>query len=110
MATADQPTSHAKLNGTGHHAAPKAILNELGEKIFLDRYALKDMTKRSLAVGDTVIVCVDQKTRQREIGSVRALNKGRATVELRDGTITEQGIEDIDKPLETEPGQMMDRV
>jgi ribonucleoside-diphosphate reductase alpha chain len=110
MATADQQASAAKLNGNGHVAAPKAMLNDLGEKIFLDRYALKDMTKRSLAVGDTVIVCVDQKTRQREIGTVRVLANGRASVELRDGTVTEQGIEDVDKPLETEPGQMMDRV
>ncbi len=95
------------LNG---NAPPKAVLNELGEKIFLDRYALKDMTKQSLAVGDTVIVCVNQKTRQREIGTVRGSSNGRVTIELRDGTITEQGIEDVDKPLETKPEQMMDRV
>lgn len=87
-----------------------AHLNELGEKIFLDRYALKDMTKQSLAVGDTVIVCVNQKTRQREIGTVLSIAKSRVTIELRDGTITEQGIEDVDKPLETRPEQMMERV
>ena len=110
MATADQLSSAAKRNGNGLGAQPKATLNELGEKIFLDRYALKDMTKQSLAVGDTVIVCVNQKTRQREIGVVRELGKGRVTVELRDGTVTEQGMEDVDKPLETEPAQMMDRV
>jgi ribonucleoside-diphosphate reductase alpha chain len=102
MATADQRNGHA-----GTH---KALLNELGEKIFLDRYALKDMTKKSLAVGDTVIVCVNQKTRQREIGTVLKLDQQRVTIELRDGTITEQGIEDVDKPLETQPEQMMDRV
>jgi ribonucleoside-diphosphate reductase alpha chain len=110
MTVADQRRSTANHNGNGHVAPPKAVLNELGEKIFLDRYALKDMTKRSLAVGDTVIVCVNQKTRQREIGTVLSLNKGQVKVELRDGTVTEQGIEAVDKPLETEPGQMMDRV
>ena len=110
MATVDRSRSAAKRNGNGHVAQPKAVLNELGEKIFLDRYALKDMTKQSLAVGDTVIVCVDQKTRQREIGNVRGLNKGRVTIELRDGTVTEQGIEDVDKPLDTEAGQLMDRI
>ena len=61
-------------------------LNELGEKIFLDRYALKDGSKKSLAVGDTVVVCTDVKTGQREIGSVTALNEGVVTVQLRDGT------------------------
>ncbi|HEY0604449.1 MAG TPA: adenosylcobalamin-dependent ribonucleoside-diphosphate reductase [Herpetosiphonaceae bacterium] len=111
MATAEQRrASAAKRNGNGQATPPKAVLNELGEKIFLDRYALKDMTKKSLAVGDTVIVCVNQKTRQREIGTVRGLNNGRVSIELRDGTLTEQGIEDVDKPLETKPEQMMERV
>lgn len=106
MATSEQREA-AQRNG---HPHGHTKLNELGEKIFLDRYALKDMTKRSLAAGDTVIVCVNQITRQREIGRVLGLNKGRVTVELRDGSVTEQGIEDVDKPLETDPGQMMDRV
>ncbi|HEY0739232.1 MAG TPA: LAGLIDADG family homing endonuclease [Herpetosiphonaceae bacterium] len=111
MATAEQRrASAAKRNGNGQATPPKAVLNELGEKIFLDRYALKDMTKKSLAVGDTVIVCVNQKTRQREIGTVRGLSNGRVSIELRDGTLTEQGIEDVDKPLETKPEQMMERV
>jgi ribonucleoside-diphosphate reductase alpha chain len=101
MALADQRRSAAKRNGTHPDTTPKASLNELGEKIFLDRYALKDMTKRSLAAGDTVIVCVNQKTRQREIGTVLHLGDGRVTIELRDGTVTEQAFEDVDKPLET---------
>jgi ribonucleoside-diphosphate reductase alpha chain len=88
----------------------KPLLNELGEKIFLDRYALKDMTKKSLSVGDLVIVCVNQKTRQREIGNVRSIQGDRVEIELRDGTLTEQGMEDVDKPLETRPEQMMARV
>jgi ribonucleoside-diphosphate reductase alpha chain len=91
-------------------APSRPLLNELGEKIFLDRYALKDMTKKSLAPGDTVIVCVNQKTRQREIGTVRTLKGDRVFIELRDGTSTEQGLEDVDKPLETSPDAMMDRV
>ncbi|HEX6291349.1 MAG TPA: LAGLIDADG family homing endonuclease, partial [Herpetosiphonaceae bacterium] len=111
MATTEQRRSTAtKRNGNGQATPPRAVLNELGEKIFLDRYALKDMTKKSLAVGDTVIVCVNQKTRQREIGTVRSLSNGRVSIELRDGTLTEQGIEDVDKPLETRPEQMMERV
>src|SRR5205823_8526962 len=34
-------------------------LSEPGEKIFLDRYALKDVAKETLSEGDTVVVCVD---------------------------------------------------
>ena len=39
-------------------------LHDLGYKIFLDRYALKDMTRETLAVGDTVVALVDPDTRQ----------------------------------------------
>ena len=53
-------------------------LSELGEKIFLDRYALKDASKKTLAVGDTVVVCTDVKTGQREIG---------AATEIQDGSV-----------------------
>lgn len=85
-------------------------INELGQKIFLDRYAMKDMLKRTLGVGDLVIVCTDVKTGQREIGQVRTLDSGRVTVELRDGLIIECLSEHVAKPIETEPEQMMERV
>lgn len=85
-------------------------LNELGQKIFLDRYAMKDMLKRTLAVGDLVIVCVDDKTGQREIGLVRSMDETRVSVELKDGTIVDRLTEHISKPIETDPGQMMERV
>lgn len=91
-------------------------LSELGQKIFLDRYAMKDMSKRTLSTGDMVIVCVDAKTGQREIGVVSAMDEaapgggGRVTVELRDGTRIECLSEHVSKPVETEPEQMMERV
>ena len=85
-------------------------LNELGQKIFLDRYALKDMMKRTLSAGDTVIVCVDAKTGQREIGSVKNINASRVTVELRDGSEIDCLSEHVSKPIETNPEQMMERV
>jgi ribonucleoside-diphosphate reductase alpha chain len=85
-------------------------LNELGEKIFLDRYALKDVTRKTLAVGDTVVVLVDPKTNQREIGVVTEMNAPNLTVELRDGTRMTAPLEHVDKPIETDPSQMMDRV
>ncbi|HWC77262.1 MAG TPA: adenosylcobalamin-dependent ribonucleoside-diphosphate reductase, partial [Blastocatellia bacterium] len=91
-------------------AADNNELNELGQKIFLDRYAMKDMHKRTLTAGDMVIVCVDEQSGQREIGLARKIDGGRVTVELRDGTIVERLTEHIAKPIETDPEQMMERV
>ena len=87
-----------------------STLHELGYKIFLDRYAQKDMTRSSLSVGDTVIVVVNAKTGQREIGTVNALDLPRVSVTLLDGEVVVRDLEHVDKPIETEPGQMMDRV
>lgn len=85
-------------------------LNEVGEKIFYDRYAFKDGKKETLAVGDIVVVCVDLKTGKREIGTIDALEGGQVTVKLRDGSLEQRSIEHVDKPLETKPEQMMDRI
>jgi ribonucleotide reductase alpha subunit len=90
--------------------AAKNALHPLGYKIFLDRYAQKDMTRSTLAVGDTVIVVVDSKTGQREIGTIKAIKLPTITIELTDGEVVTRDIEHVDKPLETDPGQMMDRV
>ncbi len=85
-------------------------LHQLGYKIFLDRYALKDMKRETLALGDTVIVVVDPQTGQREIGTVKALNLPEVEIELLHGDTVTRDIEHVDKPLETTPEQMMDRV
>lgn len=85
-------------------------LHELGYKIFLDRYAQKDMTRSTLKTGDTVIVVVNPATGQREIGTVTAIALPTVTVELLDGEVVTRDIEHVDKPLETRPEQMMDRV
>ncbi len=55
-------------------------LSELGEKIFLDRYAVKDMKRETLAIGDTVVVLVNPKTGQREIGVVETLDLAKREV------------------------------
>ncbi|MBL8146046.1 MAG: hypothetical protein JNL34_06655 [Anaerolineae bacterium] len=89
---------------------PHNRLHELGYKIFLDRYALKDVTRSTLAVGDTVIVVVNPETGQREIGRITALDLPTVTIELLDGDVVERDIEHVDKPIETDPGQMMERV
>ena len=85
-------------------------LHDLGYKIFLDRYAQKDMTRGSLSVGDTVIVVINAKTGQREIGTVVDIDLPQVTVRLLDGETVVRDLEHVDKPIETEPGQMMDRV
>ena len=88
----------------------KNFLNPLGRKIFLDRYALKDGKKESLAKGDTVIVVVNKETGQREIGTVESLQGDSVTVKLEDGSIMDKTIESIDKPVETDPSMMIERV
>lgn len=85
-------------------------LHELGYKIFLDRYAQKDMNRSTLAVGDLVIVVVNAQSGQREIGKVKALDLPTVTIELLDGEVVTRDLEHVDKPLETDPAQMMDRV
>src|SRR3990167_2276532 len=67
-------------------------LAELGEKIFLDRYAIKDAKK--------------------EIGVVEKLDMDshEVVVKLRDGTLETRAIEHVDKPLETVPEQMFERI
>ena len=82
----------------------------LGEKILLDRYALKDSTKRSLAVGDLVVACVDTKSGQREVGTVHGIGDDVVQVELRGGDRVEIPLAHVDKPIETDAGQVRARV
>lgn len=87
-------------------------LSELGEKIFLDRYAVKDVKRETLAVGDTVVVLVNPKTGQREIGIIEEINREtrEVSVRMRDGQIEYRTIEHLDKPLELVPEQMFERI
>lgn len=88
-------------------------LASLGYKIFLDRYAVKDTTKETLTVGDLVLVNTNLETGQKEVGNVIAINAAakQATIQLTDGSGTvERAYEHVDKPIETKPSQMLDRV
>ena len=86
-------------------------LSDLGEKIFLDRYALKDQQRKDMRKGDKIIVCIDPKTGQREVGYVQEILSGDSVrIQLKDGAVIEQKKEHIDKPVETEPEQMIRRV
>lgn len=86
-------------------------LHQLGYKIFLDRYAQKDMARQTLTVGDLVIVVVDSKTGQREIGEITALNLPKVTIKLTASEeIVTRDIENVDKPIEIRPEELMERV
>src|SRR5262245_60796635 len=93
--------SNHHTNGVAPAKKPANLLTPLGEKIFLDRYALKDAKKSSVTVGDTVIVAVNLETGQREIGTVTEMKAGQLTIRLRDGETVQRALENIDKPLET---------
>ncbi len=101
------PTQPVNLQNRGKNA-----LSELGEKIFFDRYAMKDMKRETLAVGDTVVVLVNGKTGQREIGTVESINREykEVSVKLRDGSTEVRAIDHVDKPLEVVPEQMFQRM
>ena len=90
--------------------ATKNALHDLGYKIFLDRYAQKDMTRSTLEIGDTVIVVVNPQTGQREVGEITALELPKVEIKLLDGETVSRDIEHVDKPIETQPEQMMERV
>ena len=87
-------------------------LTTLGRKIFLDRYAVKDVKKESLKEGDLVVAVSNPLTGQREIGNVRYIDKASDTVKvlLEDGREIVTTKEGVDKPLETTPEQMFARV
>ena len=102
-------------NGATERSAPGQPddanrLRPLGEKVFLDRYALKEPDKSAITVGDLVVVCVDVATGQRELGTVQAVYGDEIVVQLRDGESVQRSLEHVDKPVETRPEQMMDRV
>ncbi len=90
--------------------AQKNGLSDLGRKIFLDRYALKDGKKSSLKKGDTVVVVSNPQTGQREIGTVLELSGDHVSVTLDSGDQVERPLEQVDKPLETDPAMMIERV
>ncbi len=110
---AEQPNGHHdQIRQVTPRVAPgdANYLTDLGEKIFLDRYALKDMTKAKLTVGDMVVVCVNTETGQRETGTVAELSGNDVVVVLRDGERISRAMEHVDRPLETHPDQLQARV
>lgn len=89
-----------------------AKLTGLSEKIFLDRYALKDLNTDHIQAGDTVIVLTkdDSKFPQKEVGEVLRRDGDMIEVIFRNGNTITTSVSKATKSLETTPEQLWDRL
>lgn len=90
------------------------MLTGLQEKIFLDRYTIKDNNGRNAKVGDTVMVLVDEGTQahnqDKSAGEVVELRENGAVIKLRNGEVKEFPYTSFSICLETQPEQMWNRL
>jgi len=87
-------------------------LEGLSEKIFLDRYAMKDADTKNTKVGDVVLVLTkdDPKFPAKEVGDVIAREGRTVKIKLRSGDIVESDIEKLTLTKEKTPEQLWDRL
>jgi ribonucleoside-diphosphate reductase alpha chain len=87
-------------------------LEGLSEKIFLDRYALKDADTSNTKVGDTVLVLTkdDPKFPAKEVGEVISRQGNDVKVKLRSGEIIDSTIDKLTLTIEKTPEQLWDRL
>ncbi|TMV47857.1 adenosylcobalamin-dependent ribonucleoside-diphosphate reductase [Paenibacillus mesophilus] len=87
-------------------------LEGLSEKIFLDRYAMKDPDTENTVVGDMVLVLTkdDPKFPSKEVGEVVARTGRQVTIRLRSGELFETSIEKLTLTKEKTPEQLWDRL
>lgn len=90
----------------------KKRLEGLSEKIFLDRYAMKDADTNNTKVGDTVLVLTkdDPKFPSKDVGEVVARQGRSVTIKLRNGELFESTIEKLTLNVEHTPEQLWDRL
>ncbi|MEK8130498.1 adenosylcobalamin-dependent ribonucleoside-diphosphate reductase [Paenibacillus filicis] len=90
----------------------QAKLEGLSEKIFLDRYAMKDADTNRTQVGDTVLVLTkdDPKFPAKEVGEVIERQGSTVKVKVRSGEIVESSVEKLTLTVEKTPQQMWDRL
>lgn len=92
----------------------KRGLTDLGMKIFLDRYSVKDTTRQSLQPGSTVLVKLDDKTGQKEIAEIVNMNGDYVDVIINPASDAAEwqpvATEHVDVPLELDPMDMWKRV
>ncbi|MCR8631177.1 adenosylcobalamin-dependent ribonucleoside-diphosphate reductase [Paenibacillus sp. N5-1-1-5] len=87
-------------------------LSGLSEKIFLDRYAMKNANTALTKVGDTVLVLTkdDPKFPAKEVGEVISRTDKYVKVKLRNGDIVDSSVEKLTLTLEKTPEQLWDRL
>ena len=90
----------------------KSTLTGLSEKIFLDRYALKDADTSHAEVGDVVLVLTkdDPKFPTKEVGEIIAREGRTVTVKTRSEKIVDADIDQINLTIEKTPQEMWDRL
>lgn len=100
-----------KAGATAASAERRYRWSDLQELIFLDRYAQKG-SRADITVGDTVVVLTKEHPRypQKEVGVVEAVDGDEITVRLRSGELFVQQRAKIDRPVETKPEDMWDRM
>ncbi|QAY65336.1 adenosylcobalamin-dependent ribonucleoside-diphosphate reductase [Paenibacillus protaetiae] len=93
-------------------SAGRTKLAGLSEKIFLDRYALKQQGAKQVAPGDVVLVTTkeDSKFPAKEVGEIAAINGRTAEVRLRSGETVQAEVERLSVTAEQSPEQMWDRL
>jgi ribonucleoside-diphosphate reductase alpha chain len=87
-------------------------LEGLSEKIFLDRYALKEADTNLTEIGDFVLVLTkdDPKFPTKEVGEVIARDGKSVTVQVRSGAIVETEIDKLTLAKEKTPDEMWARL
>ncbi|MDB5056220.1 MAG: ribonucleoside-diphosphate reductase [Bacilli bacterium] len=87
-------------------------LEGLSEKIFLDRYALKDADTNNTKVGDLVLVLTkdDPKFPAKEVGEVVSRKGRNVSIKLGSGEIFESSIEKLTLTKEKTPEELWTRL
>ncbi|MCD1259291.1 adenosylcobalamin-dependent ribonucleoside-diphosphate reductase [Paenibacillus athensensis] len=90
----------------------KKKLDGLSEKIFLDRYALKNADTSGAKVGDTVLVLTkdDPKFPAKEVGEIISRDGNTVKVRTRSGEVVESAVEKLTLNVEKTPEEMWDRL
>jgi ribonucleoside-diphosphate reductase alpha chain len=87
-------------------------LEGLSEKIFLDRYAMKDADTNNTKVGDLVLVLTkdDPKFPAKEVGEVISRQGSQVSIKLRSGDIFESSVEKLTLTKEKTPDELWSRL
>lgn len=90
----------------------KRTLEGLSEKIFLDRYAEKDLNVNNAKVGDVVLVLTldDPKFPKKEVGEIISRDGKALQIRLRSGQVIDSTTDHITLPKEQTPEELWERL